>query len=119
MKYTNEETPTVTVKRKNISQLVEYCIDNKIEFSVKPLISRSEEFELEFNISNSKKAIALGMCLKELRLELNGMQAAVVAPVKTSKKASVKENGHSKEENSNPLSFEEEKLEFSLESTTN
>jgi len=123
----NEETPSVNVKRKNIALLLEYCVENKIDFSVKSLISRSEEFEIEFNnISNTKKAVALGMYLKELRLELSGIQPTVPAVVattplsngRTSRKVSAKENGHSKEEPTS-ISFEGEKLEFGLEATPN
>jgi len=122
----NEETPSVNVKRKNIALLLEYCVENKIDFSVKSLISRSEEFEIEFNnISNTKKAVALGMYLKELRLELSGIQPTVPAVAVTpssngraSKKAAAKENGHSKEEPAS-ISFEGEKLEFGLEATPN
>lgn len=120
----NEETPSVNVKRKNISLLMEYCVENKIDFSVKSLISRSEEFEMEFNnISNTKKAVALGIYLKELRLELSGTQhtipsattTAVPSNGKASKKSVVvKENGHSKAEPA-PISFDGEKLGFDVE----
>ncbi len=124
MNYMNEDTASVNVKRKNISMLIEYCIENKIEFTVKPLLSRSEEFEIEFILPTAKKAIALGMCLRELKIELNGLQPAPVAAVNgksTAKKASpvakttTLTNGHSKEESVTPISFEEEKLEFNLE----
>src|SRR4051812_46485478 len=105
MKF-NEETPSVNVKRKNISAVMEYCVENKIEFSVKPLISRSEEYEVDFEVSNTKTAVALGMYLKELRLELNGAQAVIPSVVsapasaKASKKSVAKEgtNGHSNDE---------------------
>lgn len=127
MKF-NEETPSVNVKRKNISLLMEYCVENKIEFSVKPLISRSEEFEMDFTVSNNKTAVALGMYLKELRIELNGTQAVTPvvasvtpAPAKASRKSTVKEstNGHSKEEPA-AISFDSsEKLEFAVETTNN
>lgn len=120
MKNFNEENASVNAKRKNISALVEYCIENKIEFSVKPLISRSEEFEVEFNLSNLKKSIQLGMFLKELRIELNGVQSAIVTPTaisKTSKKSSGKDNTISKEEKLAPITFEDSDLQFNLEAT--
>ncbi len=120
MKNFNEENASVHAKRKNISALVEYCIENKIEFSVKPLISRSEEFEVEFNLSNLKKSIQLGMYLKELRIELNEVQSASVVPTtiaKTTKKSNGKENVISKEEKLSPITFEDSDLQFNLEAT--
>ncbi len=91
MSFLNEEKPTVSVKKKNLSSLVEYCIENKIDFTVK---SRSgDDFEVEFLISNTKKAIALGMCLKELKLELNGLSVTPVSAIRAGKKLSAKESG--------------------------
>ena len=64
-------TPSVTVKKRNINSLVEYCIENKIDFTLRSRPT-SDEFDVDFLISNTQKAIALGMCLKELKMELNG-----------------------------------------------
>jgi hypothetical protein len=91
MSFMNEEQPTVSVKKKNLLSLVEYCIENKIDFTVR---SKSiDDFDVEFLITNTKKAIALGMCLKELRLELNGLSVTPVSAIKANKKGVVKENG--------------------------
>lgn len=93
MSFMNEATPSVTVKKKSISPLIEYCIENKIDFTVKSRTS-SDDFDVEFIITNTQKAIALGMCLKELRLELNGLSVTPIAAIKASKKAlSAKETG--------------------------
>ena len=93
MSFMNEATPSVTVKKKNISSLIEYCIENKIDFTVKSRTS-SDDFDIEFIISNTQKAIALGMCLKELRMELNGLSVTPIAAIKASKKVlSAKETG--------------------------
>ncbi|MCE3279651.1 MAG: hypothetical protein K0S44_1842 [Bacteroidetes bacterium] len=92
MSFMNEETPTVTVKKKNIQSLIEYCIENKIDFTVKSK-SSIDDFDVEFIITNTKKAIALGMCLKELKMELNGLSVTPVAAIKASKKVMPKENG--------------------------
>lgn len=134
MNFNNDEIASVNLKRKNVSILVEYCIENKIEFSVKPLIARNEDFEMDFNISNTKKAVALGMYLKELRLELNGVQptiptvvpvAAAPAPAtrstkKTATPPTPKENGHAKEEAlassaASTISFGNDSLAFDTE----
>jgi hypothetical protein len=93
MSFMNEATPSVTVKKKNVSSLIDYCIENKIDFTVKSRTS-SDEIDVEFIITNTQKAIALGMCLKELRIELNGLSVTPIAAIKASKKAlSPKETG--------------------------
>jgi hypothetical protein len=42
MSFINEVNPSVTVKKKNLLSLVEYCIENKIDHTVK---SKSENKE--------------------------------------------------------------------------
>jgi hypothetical protein len=88
----NEATPTVTVKKKNLSTLVEYCIENKIDFTLRS--KSADDFDVEFIVASTPKAIALGMCLKELKLELNGLNVTSVASIKAGKKVlSSKETG--------------------------
>jgi len=86
MSFINEEKPTVSVKKKNLSPLIDYCIENKIDFTLTSRSAQSDDFDVEFIINNPKKAIALGMCLKELKLELNGLNVTPVAAIKASKK---------------------------------
>lgn len=91
MSFSNEVAPSVTVKKKSLLTLVEYCIENKIDFFLK---SRSnDEFRLEFDLADTKKAIALGMCLKELKLELNGLTVVPVAAIKAKKTVVSKDAG--------------------------
>lgn len=86
MSFITEEKPTVSVKKKNLLPLIEYCIENKIDFTLTSRSAQSDDYDVEFIITNPKKAIALGMCLKELKLELNGLQVTPVAAIKASKK---------------------------------
>jgi len=86
MSFINEEKPTVSVKKKNLTPLIDYCIENKIDFTLTSRSAQSDDFDVEFIINNPKKAIALGMCLKELKLELNGLHVTPVAAIKASKK---------------------------------
>lgn len=86
MSFLNEEKPTVSVKKKNLLPLIEYCIENKIDFTLTARSQQGDDFDVEFIITNPKKAIALGMCLKELKLELNGLTITPVAAIKASKK---------------------------------
>ncbi len=57
----NNDMPTVLIKRKNIQTIFDYCMDNKIEFSVKEKPFTVEEFEVVLNIEEIKQAIALGI----------------------------------------------------------
>lgn len=92
MSFMNEDKPTVSLKKKNLSSLIEYCIENKIDFSLKS--KSNDDFDVEFILADTKKAIALGMCLKELKLELNGLSITPIAAIKASKKVlSAKETG--------------------------
>lgn len=88
----NEDKPTVSVKKKSLSSLIEYCIENKIDFTLRA--KAADDFDVEFIIGDTKKAIALGMCLKELKLELNGLSVTPVSAIKANKKVmSPKETG--------------------------
>ena len=92
MSFMNEDKPTVSVKKKNLSSLIEYCIENKIDFTLHS--KAADDFDMEFILGDTKKAIALGMCLKELKLELNGLNVTPVSAIKASKKVmSPKETG--------------------------
>jgi hypothetical protein len=107
--------PAVKIKRKSINALFDYCLENKIEITVKPL--QNDEFEVEFNLSDVTKAILLGMFLREMKLELIGV--AIAAPAPKAKKPEVKEAV--KEEASVPATsmvFEEEKLQLDLEAVS-
>ncbi|MBL1179498.1 MAG: hypothetical protein HND27_00185 [Bacteroidetes bacterium] len=73
MKFETENTPSVVIKKKNIPLLLDYCLENKIEFTVVPKLT-VDDFEISFNLKDFKMAIALGMCLKELKLDLLGTQ---------------------------------------------
>lgn len=87
MSLIREEHPSITVKKKNSQFIIEYCIENKIDFTLKSKSELSDEFTIEFLITSTSKAIALGMCIKELKLELNGLYVVPVAAIKASKKA--------------------------------
>ena len=81
-----EEKISVFTKKKTVQTLIDYCLENKLEFSIIP--KSNDDFEVVFNIENYKSAVALGMCLKELKLELTGMPNAYasVANLKNTKK---------------------------------
>lgn len=86
MSLIHDEIPTISVKKKNLQYIIDYCIENKIDFTIKSK-SISDEFVIEFLSLSANKAIALGMCLKELRIEPNGMNMVSVAAIKAKKNA--------------------------------
>jgi hypothetical protein len=121
MSFMNEATPSVTVKKKNLSSLVEYCIENKIDFTVKSRSASTDDFDVEFLISDTKKAIALGMCLKELKLELNGLSVIPVSAIKAKKQVNSKDsnlgNGHAIVAEGDVTMAFEDALQFDLGSS--
>jgi hypothetical protein len=64
--------PKITVKRKNIQSLIDYCLENKIEFAAKLKENSTEEWEIECCVIAINQAILFGMFLKENHLELDG-----------------------------------------------
>jgi hypothetical protein len=65
-----EGNPIVNVKRKHVQAVIDHCLEKKIEFTVKPA-SGTDEWAIEFLITSVKKAVLLGMFLREAKLELN------------------------------------------------
>lgn len=69
MNPTNEK-PRIIVKSKNLQSVIDYCIEQKTEFSVIPRNASNDEWEVELNIKTIAKAIEWGMFMKANRLEL-------------------------------------------------
>lgn len=90
-----EDKPTILSKRKSIQTVIDYCLDNKIAFQANPRPISNDEWEVELEISSIKQAIALGMFVREFKLELYGMGMAegnaTTKPKQNGKKAEAKE----------------------------
>lgn len=86
-----EERTVIHSKRKNLQVLIDYCLDQKLSFSVSPRTIAIDEFEVGIEISSIRMAIALGMFAKENKYEVAGL--GEMAKVKTApvKKAEGKE----------------------------
>jgi hypothetical protein len=92
--FLNEELPLVAVKRKNIQFVMDYCLENEVEFTVKPKTSGQDEWKIEVNITSVKKAIHFGMFLKEIKSEIVGLpyvSPIVKEPKKIESKEAVRE----------------------------
>lgn len=71
------EKPKVVVKVKHMPLILDYCIENKLKFSASPRLT-PDEWEFELGITDIMGAVALGMFLRENRLEMLGMQTNTV-----------------------------------------
>lgn len=73
----NESKPSVNLKKKNINLLIDYCLETKLEFNVIPR-NNAEEWTIEIQPVTLNKAVALGIFLRENKMELNGYVAPVI-----------------------------------------
>ena len=76
----SDKKPTVTVKKKNIQTILDYCLDTKQEFTVLPKAG-TDEWNIEINITEINTAISFGMFLRENKIEANGV-TPYVSPAK-------------------------------------
>jgi len=87
-----DDKPVILAKRKNIQTIFDYCLDQKIEFKVSPRTISNDEWELELSIDSIKMAIALGMFVRENKLDMYGMgEFSKPKPISNVKKVEEKE----------------------------
>jgi hypothetical protein len=88
----------VVLKKKNIPVLVDFCLEESVEFSVKPQIFPDTDWELTMKISDIKTAVVAGMFLRENRIDISGIdQQKYKKPVKKGKEEeSVEKPVHTK-----------------------
>ena len=68
--------PKLVLKKKQISVLVEFCLDESIEFSAKQQAFPETDWEVELRLKDFKTAILVGMFLRENRLEMDGIESS-------------------------------------------
>jgi hypothetical protein len=74
--------PKVILKKKQIPTLIEFCLEESIEFSVKQQSFPDTDWEVELKIKDVKTGIVVGMFLRDNRFELDGLdQQRVKKPV--------------------------------------
>ena len=93
----------LTLKRKNIQLLVDFCLDESLEFTLKPQTFPDTDWDLIMKITDIKTAVAAGMFLRENRIDVNGIDQAKF------KKSVAPKRG--KEENEDRAEEKEEKAE--------
>lgn len=69
----NIDLPVVLIKRRNIQTIFDYCLDNKVEFTVREKPFTVEEYEVILQITDIKKAIAFGIFARENKIEIVGV----------------------------------------------
>ena len=90
------EYPKVIVKKKSIQTLLDYCLEQSIDFSVRQKPFSDNEMEVEVKLADVKKALVMGMFLRENRFDVDGMssESATAQPkvIKKDKVAPVKKS---------------------------
>jgi hypothetical protein len=87
------------LKRKNIQLLVDFCLDESLEFTLKPQTFPDTDWELNMKIADIKTAVAAGMFLRENRIDVNGIdQQKYRKPVPKKTKEETDDKAEEKEE---------------------
>ena len=98
--------PKVILKKNKVQVMVDYCLDEAIEFTVRQQTFPDTDFEVEMKISDIKSALQAGMFLRENRFEVEGMESSSNKSKKTSKKSS-KSGSDEEEDNDEDNNFQE------------
>ncbi|HPT21676.1 MAG TPA: hypothetical protein PLR88_06995 [Bacteroidales bacterium] len=60
----------VVLKQKNISAFVDFCLEEKIEFNVRPQAYPDNDWEFNMMVKDIKTAVLTGMFLRENRIDI-------------------------------------------------
>lgn len=107
METTSSEKPKLLVRSKNIQLVFDYCLENKLKFNVSPRLN-NDEWEIELIISEIMDAIALGVFVKESKIEVIGLAKSHGIEVKSKKAAKNNTTGKKQELTLNEVSENEE-----------
>jgi hypothetical protein len=88
--------PKVVIKKKQVSTIVDFCLEESIEFSVKQQTFPDTDWEIEMKMKDFKAAVLLGMFLRENRIDIDGIDPQRYK--KSTKKAEEKPEPATKEE---------------------
>jgi hypothetical protein len=66
------ESIKVVLKQKSIPVLVDFCLEEKIEFSVRPQVFPDNDWEFNLMVKDIKTAVMTGMFLRENRIDIAG-----------------------------------------------
>lgn len=85
--------PCVVVKRKHMQEVFEYCLDQRLSIRCLPR-GAGDEWEVEFFPENHVQAVALGMFLREQKLELLGFGTPVLPSAPKNKSRRMEKKPH-------------------------
>lgn len=69
------ESIKLILKQKSIPMLVDFCLEEKIEFSVKPQSFPDIDWEYNLFVKDVKTGVLTGMFLRENRIDMAGVDA--------------------------------------------
>jgi len=69
----NTVYPKVILKKKQIPVLIDFCLEESIEFNVKQQNFPNTDWEVELKFKDYKTAIAAGMFLRDNKFEVDGI----------------------------------------------
>ncbi len=69
------ESIKVVLKQKSIAMLVDFCLEEKIEFSVKPQAFPDIDWEFNMFVKDIKTGVLTGMFLRENRIDMAGVDS--------------------------------------------
>jgi hypothetical protein len=65
--------PKVVLKKKQVQVIVDFCLEESIEFTVKQQTFPNTDWEVEMKMKDFKAAVLLGMFLRENRIDIDGI----------------------------------------------
>jgi hypothetical protein len=93
----NSNQIKLVLKKKQISTVVDFCLEEGIEFSVKQQSFPNTDWEVDLMLKDVKSAIYAGMFLRENHIDIEGVdQQKLKKPVV--KKPVDKQEAHAKKE---------------------
>lgn len=81
------EAIKVILKQKSIPVLVDFCIEEKIEFNVRPQAFPDTDWEFNLMVKDIKTAVTTGMFLRDNRIDIAGNEQPKPKKPVASKKA--------------------------------
>jgi len=99
----------VVLKQKSISTFVDFCLEEKIEFNVRPQSYPDSDWEFNLMVKDIKTAVLTGMFLRENRIDIaDGELQQKNKKSSSSRKAKEEDDD---EDKSQPVTTEDQKQE--------
>jgi len=107
------DTLKVVVKKKFVPTLVEFCLDESMEFTVKPQAFPDTDWEVTLKMVDIKTAVVAGMFFRENKIEIAGVDQQKYKKTPTPKKGKEDEEKSEESKTHEPKahSHKEEKTE--------